>query len=171
MLPLLLGVESFVTLLDEPLEETIENTLGHGTDGVGDLVLVTALGDELVTDLDPWLQEAPDHVLGLDAQQLGDLLTFLELGNSLGYVVFFGAFRMYLFAVSLGLFFATPLLELHGTHVHDRGGDLVDVVLLFLGEAQYVEGLLQGKNVVKSGSSGDRPCVSCVNHEILTSDF
>jgi hypothetical protein len=35
------------------------------------------------------------------------------------------------------------LLELHATHVHDGGGDLVDVILLFLGETQNVEGILQ----------------------------
>lgn len=44
--------------------------------------------------------------------------------------------------VSLSLLLATPLLELHATHVHDSGGDLVDVVLLLLGETQDVEGLL-----------------------------
>lgn len=48
-------------------------------------------------------------------------------------------------SVSLSLFLATPLLEFHTTHVHDGGGDLVDVVLLFLGEAQDVEGLLYGE--------------------------
>lgn len=48
----------------------------------------------------------------------------------------------YLGTVGLSLFLATPLLELHTTHVHDSGGDLVYVVLLFLGETQNVEGLL-----------------------------
>lgn len=45
-------------------------------------------------------------------------------------------------AVGLSLLLATPLLELHTTHVHDSGGDLVHVVLLFLGEAQDVESFL-----------------------------
>ena len=45
-------------------------------------------------------------------------------------------------AVSFSLLFATSLLELHATHVHDGGGDLVDVILLFLGETQNVEGIL-----------------------------
>lgn len=45
-------------------------------------------------------------------------------------------------AVSFSLFLTTPLLELHATHVHYSGGDLVYVVLLFLGETKDVEGLL-----------------------------
>lgn len=45
-------------------------------------------------------------------------------------------------AVSLSLFLATPLLELHATHVHDSGSDLVYVVLLLLGETKHVHGLL-----------------------------
>lgn len=45
-------------------------------------------------------------------------------------------------AIGLGLFLTTPLLELHATHVHDGRGDLVDVILLLLSEAQHVEGLL-----------------------------
>lgn len=49
---------------------------------------------------------------------------------------------VYLCAISFSLFFATPLLELHASHVHDGGCDLVDVILLFLGETQNVESLL-----------------------------
>jgi len=48
----------------------------------------------------------------------------------------------YLRTVGLSLFLSTSLLELHGTHVHHRGSDLVDIVFLFLSETQYVEGLL-----------------------------
>jgi hypothetical protein len=122
---LLLGVKSFVTLLDEPFEETIEHTLAQGTDGVGDLILVTTLGDELVTDLDAGLEQVLVQVLAINTEQLGDLLT------SLG-------------TISFSLFFATSLLESHGSHVHDSGGDFVDIVLLFLAETQDVEGLLKG---------------------------
>ena len=53
----------------------------------------------------------------------------------------------YLCPVGFRLFLATSLLELHTTHVHDRSGDLVNIVLLLLGEAQHVEGLLSlGEN-------------------------
>lgn len=79
VLPLLLGVQSLVTLLDEPLEETIEDTLAEGTDGVGDLVLVTTLGDELVSDLDAGLEQVLVQVLAVDAKELGNPLTLLEL--------------------------------------------------------------------------------------------
>lgn len=77
VLSLLFGVKSFVTLLDEPFEETIEHTLGHGTNGVGYLVDVTTLGYELVTDLDSWFQETSVHVLCVNTQQLGDSVTLL----------------------------------------------------------------------------------------------
>ena len=43
-------------------------------------------------------------------------------------------------AISFSLLFATPLLELHFTHVHDSGGDLVGVLFVFQREAQDVEG-------------------------------
>jgi hypothetical protein len=119
----LLGVKSFVTLLDEPFEETIEDTLAKSTDGVVTLILVTTLCDELVTDLNTWLKQVLVQVLAINTEQLGDLLTsFCAIGFS--------------------LFLATSLFELHGTHVHDSGGDLVDVVLLLLCEAQDIEGLL-----------------------------
>jgi hypothetical protein len=121
---LLLGVQCLVTLLDEPFEETIEDTLAEGTDGVGDLILVTTLGDELVTDLDAGLEQVLVEILAVDTEQLGDLLTS------------FGT-------VSFSLLFATSLLETHSSHVHDSSGDLVDVVLLFLSETQDIEGLLK----------------------------
>lgn len=77
VLPLLLGIQSFVTLLDEPLEETIEHTLAESSDGVGDLVLVTALGHELVSDLDAGLQQVLVQILAVDTQEFGDSFTFL----------------------------------------------------------------------------------------------
>lgn len=78
VLPLLLGVQGLVTLLHQPLEQPVEHTLAKGTDGVGDLVLVTTLGDELVSDLDAGLQQALVQVLAVDTEELGDLLTVLE---------------------------------------------------------------------------------------------
>lgn len=123
MLTLLLGIQSLVTLLDQPLEETIEDTLAQSTNGVGDLLDVTALGDELVTDLDTGLEQVLVQLGGIATEQLGHTATLL-------------------FAVLLSLLLATTLLELHATHVHDSGGDLVHILLLLLGEAQNVEGLL-----------------------------
>lgn len=132
----MLGVKSIVTLLDEPFEETIEDTLAEGTDGVGDLILVTTLGDEFVTDLDAGLKQVLVKILAVNTEQFGDLFTS------------FGT-------VGFSLFFATSLFESHGTHVHDSGGDLVDVVLFFLSETQDVEGLLQkGISSRISGENG-----------------
>ena len=48
----------------------------------------------------------------------------------------------YLCSVGFSLFLATPLLELHATHVHHSGGDFVNVVLFFLGETEHIEGFL-----------------------------
>lgn len=123
VLTLLLGVQSLVTLLHQPLEQTIEHTLAQSTDRVVHLDDVTALRHELVTDLDARLQQVLVQLLHVRAEQLGDALTLLH-------------------AVGLSLLLATTLLELHATHVHDGGGDLVHVVLLLAGEAQNVEGLL-----------------------------
>lgn len=123
MLTLLLGIQSLVTLLDQPLEETIEDTLAQSTNGVGDLLDVTTLGDELVTDLDAGLEQVLVQLSGIATEQLGHTATFL-------------------LTVLLSLLLATTLLELHATHVHDSGGDPVHIFLLLLGEAQNVEGLL-----------------------------
>lgn len=78
VLPLLLGVQGLVTLLHQPLEQPIEHRLRHGAHGIGYLILVTTLGDELVTDLDPWLQQVLVKVGTVAAKQLGHTLTFLK---------------------------------------------------------------------------------------------
>lgn len=52
-------------------------------------------------------------------------------------------FYSYLLAVGLGLFLATPLLELHFTEVHYSCSELVYVVLLLLAKAENVESFLQ----------------------------
>lgn len=148
VLPLLLGVEGLVTLLDQILEHPVEHRLGHGAHRVVDLVHVTALGDELVADLDPGLQEGGVQSLTIHAQEFSYTLTILKTVKKLDRNRPKKRFlNSYFCAVSFSLFFATPLLELHATHVHNGGGDLVDVVLLLLGEAQDVEGLLHGESL------------------------
>lgn len=52
----------------------------------------------------------------------------------------------YVSAISLSLLLTTPLLELHATHMHDGGSDLVDVGLVLSAESQDVERLLQDKD-------------------------
>lgn len=123
VLTLLLGVQCLVTLLHQPLEQTIEHTLAQSADGVVHLNDVTALGHELVTDLDAGLQQVLVQLLHVSAEQGSDTGTLIH-------------------AFSLSLLLTTTLLELHATHVHNSGGDLVHVELLLVGEAQDVEGLL-----------------------------
>lgn len=48
----------------------------------------------------------------------------------------------HLSTIRLSLLFTTSLLELHSSHVHDGGSDLVHVLFLFLGETKDVESLL-----------------------------
>lgn len=72
MLSLLFGVKSLVTFLDQPLEQSVEHALGHGTDGIGDLVFVTTLGDELVTDLNPRFQQVLVKIITISAEQFSD---------------------------------------------------------------------------------------------------
>lgn len=78
MLSLLFGVKSFVTLLDEPFEQPVKHSLGHGTDGVGHLVDITTLCDELVTDLDLGFQQSGVQELAIYTQQFGYAFTILR---------------------------------------------------------------------------------------------
>lgn len=54
----------------------------------------------------------------------------------------------YLFAVGFGLFFASSLLELHLSHVHDCSSDHVTVVLLFTAEIENPKGILWRKDTL-----------------------
>lgn len=53
VLPLLLSVQSLVTLFHEELEDSIKDSLGHGTNGVVTLVDVLTLCHKLGSDLYP----------------------------------------------------------------------------------------------------------------------
>lgn len=86
MLPLLLGVQGFVTLLHQPLKQPVEHRFRHGTHGIGYLILVTTLGDELVTDLNPWLQQVLVKIGTVAAKQFGHAITFLKVRNM---IIFF----------------------------------------------------------------------------------
>lgn len=149
VLPLLLRVQSLVTFFHQPFEQPVEHGFRHGAHRIRHLILVTALRHELVTDLDPWFQQVFVKVGTVATQQFGHAFTFLPSSGKINTHFVFSK-RMkegiksdkYLCTVGLGLLFTTPLLELHTTHVHHSSGDLVNIVLLLLGEAQHVEGLL-----------------------------
>ena len=123
VLSLLFGVQSFVQLLHHPLEQPVVHGFGHGTDRIGHLVLVSALGHHLGTDLYPGLTEILVEVGGVDAEQVSHFLALFH-------------------AVRFALFLSGSLLELHRTDLHDSRSDLVHVVLLLFAEAQHVEGFL-----------------------------
>lgn len=124
VLSLLLGVQGLVQLLHHPLEETIEHGLSEGTDRVGDLSGVSALGHKLIADLDARLAQVLVQISGIEAKQVGGLLTLLR-------------------TVRLALLLARTLLELHRTNVHDSGRNAVDVKLLLSTEAKNVKSFLK----------------------------
>lgn len=78
MLSLLLGIQSLVTLLDEPFEEPVEHGLRHGTNGILDLADITALCDEFVTYFNSWFQKSQVQSGCVDAQELSNAFTFLK---------------------------------------------------------------------------------------------
>lgn len=53
VLSLLFGIQSFVTLLDQEFEQSVEHGFRHGTDRIVDLVDITTLSYEFSTDLNP----------------------------------------------------------------------------------------------------------------------
>lgn len=75
---LLSSGESFITLLHQPLEDTIEHGLCHSTDRVGHLILVPTLGYKLVTDLDLGLGKVLVQVSAVHTEKLGNGLTSLR---------------------------------------------------------------------------------------------
>ena len=50
--------------------------------------------------------------------------------------------KAYLSAVRFSLLLTTLLLELHVTHVHNSGCDLVNIITLFISEVQDAERVL-----------------------------
>jgi len=123
VLSLLFCVQRLITLPHQPFEQAIEHAFGHGTHRVRDLVLVPTLGHKLVAYFDPGLQEVLVKFFMVGTQELSHTCTFLR-------------------TVCLSLLLSTSLFELHATHMHYSGNNLVDIVFLFLSETQYVEGLI-----------------------------
>jgi hypothetical protein len=119
----LFGVECFVTLFDEVLEQPVVDGLGHGAEGVTALGDVHSLCDELRSDLDPGLADVLVELFSFDSEQLCDADSGLE-------------------TVRLSLLLTTLLLELHGTHVHAGGRHSVNVVTLVTREVQDLKRFL-----------------------------
>merc|ERR1719266_2414346 len=114
-----------MTLLDEPLEQTIEAGPGNTTGGVSGLLAGLTLGDPLGTDLDTGLTEGLDH---------GDRVNTEALGNLPWDVSFLGGLAFSLVVTTLGL-------VLNLAAAHDTSSDLHAVPGLILREANDVEGI------------------------------
>merc|ERR1719166_897383 len=133
--------KSVVTLLNEPLEQSVKDGSADTSDSSGGLLAGLTLGDPLGTDLDPGLAEHLDHLHGVDSEESGDLA-----GEGVGTDL-----------LALGLVVTTLGLELHATAGHDSSGQHVAVELLLLGEPEHVEGVLgvlQLLVVVNRGDGG-----------------
>ena len=69
-----LGVQCLVHTGYQPLEHSVVQRLGQGSNGEVHLVFVLALGHILVTDLYLGLQQSLQQVVGVDSQKEGNLL-------------------------------------------------------------------------------------------------
>lgn len=108
------------------------------------LVLVTTLCDEFISYFDSRFQQVFVQVVTVNTQQFCDTSTFLQVKNQiLDTIKYKHLFYSYYFcAVGFSLFLTTTLFEFHATHMHNSGGNLVDIVLFFFGKSEYIESLL-----------------------------
>merc|ERR550532_1874913 len=133
--------ECVVTLLNQPLEDTVEDGSGDTTSSSSGLLHSLALGHPLGSDLDPGLAESLEQRSGLNTAQSGHLAR--EGGG------------VNLLQLSLVV---TTLLDVDDTSgSHHTGGQHVAVELLLLRESKNVEGVLgvlQLLIVVDGGDGG-----------------
>jgi len=118
--------KSVITLLNEPLEQTVIDSSGNTSNSIGGLLTSLTLGDPLCTDLDSWLAEGLDHGKGINTTE----------GGSLAWV----SVRSNLFTLSLVI--TTLGLELNTTESHDSSSQHVAVKLLLLSKSKHIEGIL-----------------------------
>jgi len=124
-----LGGQSFVTVLGDPVEQSLEDTLGESSSTVVDLLWGLTLANVFGTDLDSWLAQVLAHIGRVQAEEVGGLV---------------GGFS----AVKFTLLLTLLLLEFHTLEVHDSGGDLVNTLDVFSGELEDFEGLLGGVQLI-----------------------
>merc|ERR1712048_912735 len=118
--------EGVVTLLNQPLEETVKDGPGDTTSGSSSLLHSLTLGHPLGSDLDPGLAESLEQRTGLNTAQSSHLAR--EGGD------------VDLLQLSLVV---TALLDVDdASSSHHTGGQHVAVELLLLRESKNVEGVL-----------------------------
>merc|ERR1719431_877492 len=134
----MVGSHSLVTLVDNNPEGSLVDGTSNTGNRVGSIGTGGALVDPLSSDLQLGLAEVGDHPLAVNAGQGSDLL-----GIAL--------------VLDLSLLLLTDGDKVlgHVAHVHHGGSVLVHVVLLILGEAKSLEGLVSELHVLLVVDRGD----------------
>jgi len=118
-----IGGEGAVDDFDEPLEESIEDSLADGFEGEIDLVDGLTFGDVLRTDLDSWCAEGFCILSSRNTKHVASEFSVLV-------------------SLWLGLFFSRLLLELHVSRVHETRSNHVDASLFFVVESENIKRLV-----------------------------
>jgi len=133
--------KSVITLLNQPLEETVKNGSGNTTNSIGCLLASLTLGHPLSTDLDPGFAERLDERGSINTAE----------GSSLARV----GVRANLLTFSLVI--STLGLELNTTIGHDTSCEQVAVKLFPFSKAKNIESILSVLKlliVINGGNSG-----------------
>jgi len=118
--------KSVITLLNEPLEQTVIDSSGNTSNSIGGLLTSLTLGDPLCTDLDSWLAEGLDHGKGINTTESSNFSRVSVRSNM---------FTLSLVITTLGL-------EFNSSKGHDCRGQHVAIPLLLISKAKNVEGIL-----------------------------
>merc|ERR1712051_342711 len=114
----------FITLDDEPLEETIKGAPSNTTDTAGSLVASLTLGNPFITNLDLGLTESFQKCVWVNTKAGANLV-------GVGHIS------------SLSLVITTLLNELNCTRRHDTSSDLVAIPFLLVGKSNDVKGCIR----------------------------
>jgi hypothetical protein len=119
------GSKSFVTVLSNEVEQSLEDSFGQSTSGVGDLIWGLTFGNVFRTDLYSWRTQVFKHISRVKTEEVG---------------AFVGGFG----SIWFGLFFSLLLFKSGTLEVHNTGGDFPDTVDDFWGKFQNFKGLQSG---------------------------
>merc|ERR1719474_1579683 len=117
---------SVITLLNQPLEQTVKDGSGDTTNSIGSLLTGLTLGHPLSTDLDSGLAEGLDHSSSINTTESSSLANKSIRSNSL---------TLSLVIYALGL-------ELNSTKGHHTSCQHVAVKLLLFSKSKNIESIL-----------------------------
>merc|ERR1740131_865230 len=118
--------QSIITLLNEPLEDSVKDGPGNTCSGTSGLFDVLSLGDPLSSDLDPGLTEGLDHCSCIHPKRSRNLS-----GKSIR-----SNFREFSLLIS-------ALLDVdNATTGHDTSSEDIAVKLLLFAKSKNIEGIL-----------------------------